>query len=83
MKVHEHVFHAVKGLKFVWVSHYGGLDGVEGSRHDPGLEVVNLHSLIHGIGPMFDELIIEIMLLDVLQDISVESKVLSALIISE
>jgi hypothetical protein len=83
MKVHKHVFHAVKGLKLVWVSKDGVFDGVKGCSHNPSLKVVDLHALIEGIGAMLNELIVEIMLLDVLQHVGVKSEVLATLLISK
>ncbi len=83
MEVHKHVLHTVKGLKLVWVSKDGIFNGVKGCKHDPSLKVVDFHSLIHGVSAMFNELIMEVMLLNVLQHVSVKSEVLAALLISE
>ena len=83
MKVHKHDFHAIKGLKPVWVSKDSVFDGVKGCSHNPSLKVVNLHALIVGIGAMRNELIVEVMLLNVLQHVGVKSEVLATLLISE
>jgi hypothetical protein len=83
MKVHKHVFHAVEGLKFVWVGKESILDGVKGRGHNPGLKVVDLHALANEVCTMLHELIVEIMLLDVLEHVGFKSEVLATLLVFE
>ncbi len=83
MKVHKHVFHAVEGLKFVWVGKERILDGVKVFIQDPGLEVVDLHALADGVCAMLHELIVKVMLLDVRKHIGLKCEVLVTLLILE